>query len=189
MKKIVDIALCTNESWDVRKEAVWCISNVCSEGSTANIQTIVEFGGIEAVCRVLDVNDAQIVTVAIDAMTKILGVGSKLGEIEDYLRIVDEYEGVEKLEELQMSEDEEIYKKAMFIIETYMNGEEVEEENNENILKPNIGDDGSAFNFGFAQKSFEIPSEANIVAIGGIKPIPIPLQQNAFNFSAEQFKF
>ena len=190
MKKIVDISLSTNEIWDVRKEAIWCIGNVCSGGSSANIQAVVEFGAIEAICRVLDVQDTQIVTVAIDAITKIFSVGNKAGKIDEYLRIVDEYEGIDKLEALQMSDDENIYKKAMFIIETYMSGEEVDDENNENLMIPNVGEDGSAFNFGFPQKSFEIPSEANIVAIGGVKPTPIPLQQTqTFNFSADQFKF
>ena len=141
LKTVVHSAI--NAEWDVRKEAVWVISNMCTGGTDEHIQSLVSLEAIDALCSVLTLSDTRITMVAMEAIENILKVGVRLGSVgEAYPRYLDEAGGIEKLEELQAHENEDIYEKALHIIDTYLGGEEVEDEN----LVPQT--DGNQFVFG-----------------------------------------
>jgi len=72
---------------------------------------------------------------------KILDVGQKVGK--DYAHLVDECDGLDHIESLQESSNDEVYQKSISIIERFFG---VEEEGDENLL-PAVSNDGQ-FVFG-----------------------------------------
>jgi len=83
----------------------------------------VQQGCIKPLCDLLTCNDPRLVTVALEGIENVL----KAGEYEapnnsgtnPYTAFVDEAEGLDKLEQLQNHNNEDVYKKAMHILESY----------------------------------------------------------------------
>lgn len=130
----------TAAEWDVRKEATWVISNIATGGSKDHIVYLVQQGSLKHICDLLEVGEARILLVAMEALEAILKVPS---DTVNYFTLVDEYEGIEKLENLQDHENNDVYNKAMKILETYFGGAEEESEN----LTPAVNA-GNVFAFG-----------------------------------------
>jgi hypothetical protein len=130
--------------WDVKKEATWVVSNVLSGGHKNHVLALVEHGVIKPLCALLATAEAKIVTVALDALEAILKVGHFGGV--PAANLVDEADGVEKLENLQHHENARVYEKAVGIIETYFGAEDDEAPD----VAPDIAGDGAAFSFGIA---------------------------------------
>lgn len=136
------IQMSSGIEWDVRKEAAWVISNVATGGSKANVLKLIEFNAIEPLCDLLDVAEVRILLVAMEALESILkhGDAAKM----DCSALIDEAEGVDKLELLQEHENEDVYQRAVKILETYFGGEE--EEESENLVPQSNAE--NAFSFG-----------------------------------------
>lgn len=137
MGKIV--SLTERAEWDIRKEATWVLSNIATGGSDDHVECLVEYNAIRSLCSMLNIPDGKMITVALDALDRILEVGEKLGK--GYVTLVDEADGIDLLERLQEHDNENVYRKTVEIIEKYFNVED-EDEN----LAP--ADDGNAFTFG-----------------------------------------
>uniref|UniRef100_A0A7S4QXX2 Importin subunit alpha n=1 Tax=Ditylum brightwellii TaxID=49249 RepID=A0A7S4QXX2_9STRA len=105
------------EVWDVRKEAAWVVCNIATGGAEYHVKCLVDLGAIVALCEILDVADAKITLVALDAIKSILKVG-------DYTSFVDEAGGIEAIESLQHHENEEVYEKAVEIIEEFFGADD-----------------------------------------------------------------
>lgn len=146
MQRLTQMAI--SSEWEVRKEAIWVVSNIATGGTDKHIMSVIEAGAIEAVCSVLDVNDTKMLLVALDAVDNILKLGMKLNK--DYSSFVDEADGLTKIEALQEHESDEIYQKAVFIIETYFGAEDEAEDEN---LAPEVS--GGQFSFGVQQKTVD----------------------------------
>ncbi|RZC76450.1 hypothetical protein C5167_000541 [Papaver somniferum] len=134
------IHLLQNAEFDIKKEAAWAISNATSGGSHEQIKYVfvlfflgsVLRGCIKPLCDLLIYPDARIVTVCLEGLENIL----KVGEVEKtigntdgvnlYAHMIDEAEGLEKIENLQSHDNTEIYEKAVKILETYWLEEEDE---------------------------------------------------------------
>lgn len=67
------IQLLANAEFDIRKEAAWAISNATSGGSPAQIKFLVQQGCIRPLCDLLTVNDAKIVTIALEGLENVSG--------------------------------------------------------------------------------------------------------------------
>jgi hypothetical protein len=130
--------------WDVKKEATWVVSNVLSGGHKNHVLALVEHGVIKPLCALLATAEAKIVTVALDALEAILKVGHFGGV--PAANLVDEADGVEKLENLQHHENARVYEKAVGIIETYFGAEDDENE----ALAPEVAANAATFKFGIA---------------------------------------
>lgn len=65
------IQLLTNAEFDIRKEAAWAISNATSGGSPQQITFLVTQGCIRPLCDLLTVNDAKIVTIALEGLENV----------------------------------------------------------------------------------------------------------------------
>jgi Karyopherin (importin) alpha len=142
-----------NSEWEVRKEATWVASNIATGGNDMHVHSLVELGGIDALCSVIDVADPKILLVVLEAIDNILRVGQKCGR--DYVGFVDECDGLDKIENLQEHVNNDIYEKAVHIIETYYGVDEEEDEN----LAPTIHGDTFSFGLTSAQKTLDMESE------------------------------
>jgi len=133
--------------WEVRKEATWVVSNVATGGGTDHIHSLVTLGAIDALSVALDYSDTKMILVILDSFESILKVGRD--SHRDYVGLLDESDGIEKIENLQHHENERVYERAVEIIEEFFGvTDEVEDEN----LVPKT--DGGMFTFGVASEKF-----------------------------------
>lgn len=126
------IQLLTNAEFDIRKEAAWAISNATSGGNAMQMKYLVQQGCIRPLCDLLTVNDAKIVTIALEGLENILKVGDddvKRGALPNnpMATYIAEAEGLTKIEELQQHSNNDIYEKCIKILETYFGVEDEEE--------------------------------------------------------------
>ncbi|CAA7057441.1 unnamed protein product [Microthlaspi erraticum] len=140
------VNLLQNAEFDIKKEAAWAISNATSGGSPDQIKYMVEQGVVKPLCDLLVCPDPRIITVCLEGLENILKVGEaekatgNTGDVNFYAQLIDDAEGLEKIENLQSHDNSEIYEKAVKILETYWLEEEDE------TLPPG---DGSAQGFQF----------------------------------------
>ena len=93
---------------------------------------LVSQGCIKPLCDLLICPDPRIVTVCLEGLENILKVGeadknvSETGGVNIYAQMIDDAEGLEKIENLQSHDNTEIYEKAVKILETYWLEEEDE---------------------------------------------------------------
>jgi len=122
-----------NATFDIRKEAAWAISNATSGGTDEQTQYLVEIGVIPALCGLLDVQVPRVLDVALSGLDNILKLGrqqqivKKIEEngeeieihVNPYAEMIEECRGLDKLENLQLHPNEEVYTKAFNILEHY----------------------------------------------------------------------
>ncbi|CAN1345549.1 Importin subunit alpha-2 [Linum perenne] len=118
------INLLQNAEFDIKKEAAWAISNATSGGTHDQIKFLVSQGCIKPLCDLLVCPDPRIVTVCLEGLENILKVGEAdktMGhsEVNLFSQMIDDAEGLEKIENLQSHDNNEIYEKAVKILETY----------------------------------------------------------------------
>lgn len=70
-------------------------------------------------CMLLDSKDYKCVKVVMDGIVNILATAEKTGDLDKIAMLVEECGGLDKIEALQNHENEEIYQKALNIIDTY----------------------------------------------------------------------
>jgi HEAT repeat protein len=125
------IQLLSNAEFDIRKEAAWAISNATSGGDADQIKFLVSQGCIRPLCDLLMVNDAKIVTIALEGLENILKIGEEeakqTGAHNAMATYIAEAEGLTKIEELQQHSNNDIYEKCIKILETYFGVEDEEE--------------------------------------------------------------
>jgi len=172
-RKIIQLLVenAKNEGWDVRKEAIWSVSNIFTGGNDFHVQSLVQADGLEAMCNVLDIpGENRLVVAALDAIENILVVGERNNQ--DFVTLLDQYGGIDKIEALQQHTDDTIYNKAINMIERFFGEEEVEDEN----LAPAIN--GNVFSFG-------APAPKNLFGSQGqMRPVAAP-----FDFSTVNTRF
>ncbi|KAG8459018.1 hypothetical protein KFE25_006563 [Diacronema lutheri] len=146
------VQLLSTAEFDIKKEAAWSISNATSGGTPEQIAYLVKQGCIKPLCDLLTVQDARLITVALEGIENILKAGEQeagsnaaLGGQNPYTAFVDEAEGLDKLEALQSHQNEDVYKKAVHILETYFGIEDDED----GALAPQVDAQGG---FTFAQQ-------------------------------------
>ncbi|XP_019163557.1 PREDICTED: importin subunit alpha-like [Ipomoea nil] len=130
---IVD--LLQNAEFDIKKEAAWAISNATSGGSKEQIKFLVAQGCIKPLCDLLACPDPRIVTVCLEGLENILKVGetekaadANADSVNIYAQLIDEADGLDKIESLQNHDNNEIYEKAIKLLETYWLEDEDEDE-------------------------------------------------------------
>ncbi|XP_010268071.1 PREDICTED: importin subunit alpha-1-like [Nelumbo nucifera] len=149
------VQLLHTAEFDIKKEAAWAISNATSGGSHDQIKYLVNQGCIKPLCDLLVCPDPRIVTVCLEGLENILKVGESeknlgnTGGVNVYAQLIDEAEGLDKIENLQIHDNSEIYEKAVKILETYWLEEQDE------ILAPA---DASQPGFQFGGSELQVPS-------------------------------
>ncbi|KAJ7531343.1 hypothetical protein O6H91_14G055100 [Diphasiastrum complanatum] len=146
------VSLLATAEFDIKKEAAWAISNATSGGTQDQIKYLVNQGCIKPLCDLLTCPDPRITIVALEGLENILKVGEAekhLGNsagINLYARYIDEAEGLEKIENLQSHDNNEIYEKVVKLLETYW----LEEDEDQNTA-PGVEGGQAAFTFGGSQ--------------------------------------
>ncbi|KAH0914894.1 hypothetical protein HID58_029340 [Brassica napus] len=126
------VNLLQNAEFDIKKEAAWAVSNATSGGSPDQIKYMVDQGVVKPLCDLLICPDPRIITVCLEGLENILKVGEaekltgNTGDVNFYAQLIDDAEGLEKIENLQSHDNSEIYEKAVKILETYWLEEEDE---------------------------------------------------------------
>jgi len=122
------VHLLANAEFDIKKEAAWAISNATSGGSPEQIRYLVEQNCIKPLCDLLTASDARVITVALEGLENILKVGEKdaldTNGINRYAHLIEEAEGLDKIELLQRHHNHDIYEKVFKILENYFAAEE-----------------------------------------------------------------
>ena len=129
----------SSAEFDIRKEAAWAVSNATSGGSPDQLIQLVRMGKllpsiyrfdtefqpaisplhfsgcIKPLCDLLEVKDNKVVTVALEALENILRVGehAKQGEFNEMATLVDEADGVNKIQALQYHASEGIIRRLI----------------------------------------------------------------------------
>nr|XP_028947683.1 importin subunit alpha-2 isoform X2 [Malus domestica] len=148
------VNLLQHAEFDIKKEAAWAISNATSGGTPDQIKYLVGEGCIKPLCDLLVCPDPRIVTVCLEGLENILKVGEAEkaagnSEVNLYAQLVDDAEGLEKIENLQSHDNTEIYEKSVKILETYWL-----EEDEETLP----AGDGSQPGFRFGGSEVQVPS-------------------------------
>jgi len=136
----------TSGEWEVRKEACWIISNITTGGTFPHVQQLIDYGCVKPVCDLLDVSDSKVIIVALDAIEAIMNKGAQNGV--NFSVMIDEADGIEKIEKLQEHENSEVYEKAVSILEEFFAAEEDEDEN----FAPQAPENSTSFTFGVSQQ-------------------------------------
>ena len=144
------VSILTRGDFKTKKEACWAISNATSGGLNRpeQIRYLVSQGCIKPLCDLLNCPDNRIIQVALDGLENILKVGemdkpvtNNRNEMANY---VEEAGGMDKIHNLQLHENAEIYKKAYQIIDKYFNDDADEEDGG---LAPQIDQNTGTYAF------------------------------------------
>lgn len=144
------VHLLQHAEFEIKKEAAWAISNATSGGSHEQIQFLVSQGCIKPLCDLLICPDPRIVTVCLEGIENILKIGEAdkemglNGGVNLYGQMIDECEGLDKIESLQTHDNNEIYEKAVKILERYW----AEEDGVEDDTQDAVNGDAQGFTFG-----------------------------------------
>jgi hypothetical protein len=79
--------------------------------------TLIAIGCIKPLCDLLEVKDVKVLTVALEGLENILRIGEqeKQGEFNDVATLIDEVDGVTKIQELQYHTNEGNFWYRIFI--------------------------------------------------------------------------
>lgn len=172
--------------WEVKKEAAWAVSNYLSGATAQQVRTLVSKKVIKPLCNMLDCKEQRMITVCLEALRHILKHGQneaqsgRSGSSNAYADLVEDADGLDKIEQLQEHASVKVYELAVDIIEKYFSEDAGESEN--------FGS-GPAF-FGAQQQPFGkadvgAPQPFSFGGGGGapVQPFAFQPQQQAAPFS------
>jgi hypothetical protein len=131
--KLVHLVL--HDEPDIRKEAIWAISNATAGCNDILMAEMVRRNIIQALGAALKYQEPRIIFVALEGLTNVLKSGAKLAvegvSGNPYCLLAEQFGLVDNLEQLQMHNNEMVYKKTCEILTKYF---EQEEEDDLNVL-------------------------------------------------------
>uniref|UniRef100_A0A8C8I9G4 IBB domain-containing protein n=1 Tax=Oncorhynchus tshawytscha TaxID=74940 RepID=A0A8C8I9G4_ONCTS len=122
------IHLLDKGDFGTQKEAAWAISNLTISGRKDQVAYLIQQQVIPPFCNLLTVKDAQVVQVVLDGLSNILKMADD--EAETIANLIEECGGLEKVEQLQNHENEDIYKLAYEIIDQFFSSDDVSQSSN-----------------------------------------------------------
>ncbi|ETN59709.1 importin alpha [Anopheles darlingi] len=103
--------------FQTQKEAAWAISNLTISGNRDQVAQLIHDGAIPPFCDLLMCQDSQVINVILDGINNMLKLAGP--HSEHIANLIEECDGVSKIENLQNHENLEIYKLAYDIIEQF----------------------------------------------------------------------
>ncbi|NXF01121.1 IMA5 protein, partial [Smithornis capensis] len=130
-----------------QKEAVWVVANFTTGGTVDQMVELIRSGVLKPLLNLLSARDSKTILIILDTISNLFMAAEKLGETEKLCLLVEELDGLEKIEDLQNHENSMVYRAALNIIEKYFSGEE-------NLdLEPQTGQDG-LYDFSVKKQDF-----------------------------------
>lgn len=107
-----------------QKEAAWVITNTTTSGTTEQIVYLLETVRIlPPFCNLLESKDARTVLVVLTGIKNLFQLAEKLGDTANLATVIEECGALDKMEALQEHENEEVYKQAYALIDSYFQDE------------------------------------------------------------------
>ncbi|KAJ8937612.1 hypothetical protein NQ318_018425 [Aromia moschata] len=125
--------------FQTQKEAAWAISNLTIGGNKDQVARLIQEGVIPPFCDLLNCKDAMVIQVVLDGINNMLKVAGP--QVEQLCTMIEECNGLDKIEALQNHDNIEIYRLAYDIIEQYFSGDADDDPN----LAPAAGESGFTF--------------------------------------------
>jgi len=127
------VRLLQEGEWEIKKEALWAVSNYCSGGTKEQIRFLIRASkAMKPLCDCLTITDPKLLVVVLDALYAILKSGdsdasdAKFSEANAFTDMVEDCDGLDKIEELQTHSNTKVYEKAVKIIEQFFSEQEQE---------------------------------------------------------------
>jgi len=142
------IKLLSTSDLDVKKEAAWVISNATSFKVPDHVRYLVNGQCLKPLIDLLAISDNKLILIVLEALENILAVGDQLVKnrqeaTNTFTLLIEEAEGIDRLEALQSHENTQIYDKVVRLLENYFGAaEEVEN------LAPAVATNQLTYNFG-----------------------------------------
>lgn len=109
--------------YNQQKEAAWIVYNMILSGTRSQLQELVNENVIPCLCNLLSLADKAVVKNTLEALTTILKVLSETNP--NLVADIEVCGGLDKIEQLQEDQNDEIYQAAYAIIENYFTKEEI----------------------------------------------------------------
>eukprot|EP01064_Diplonema_japonicum_P031766 TRINITY_DN5790_c1_g1_i1.p1 TRINITY_DN5790_c1_g1~~TRINITY_DN5790_c1_g1_i1.p1 ORF type:complete len:511 (+),score=153.11 TRINITY_DN5790_c1_g1_i1:50-1582(+) len=138
IQAVIDAGLCPlivkaldAAEFEVKKEAMWAISNLTNGGTKEQIYQVVSAGCIPPMKAFLEIQDARLLAVVLEGLENILASGVDMvkehGGTNEYVQALKLCGGLDAIEVLQASQNDDVYQKAVSIIKNYFE-EDMEKE-------------------------------------------------------------
>jgi hypothetical protein len=145
VKEVVRLA--AESPAEVKKQALWTMSNIITEGSVKQANYMVCHECIAIFCNVLEYShDSELNLILLAALETLLTQNKKTNM--GYIDFFEHCNGIQTIEDLQSSKNEEVYKKVVQILVNFFGGVEDDESCDDQNMAPIISETQTTYEFG-----------------------------------------
>ncbi|XP_062136435.1 importin subunit alpha-4-like [Drosophila sulfurigaster albostrigata] len=142
-----------NGDFGIQREAAYAIGSLCSKGAREQINSIIHDRVISPYCHLLVCHDIELIKSVLNGLKNMLD-NAETNQLEVAI-LIEECGGLDKIESLQNHENNEIYKLAFQLIETYFVDNDEEDcllptlNSSQIQFDPNAGNEPGSKSFNF----------------------------------------